>query len=157
MHVFIITQYFPPEIGAASSRWGDFTKILTKKNHKVTVLCESPHYPKSIYYKGYKNQWIKREKISKNLTIIRSKAYASKRDSFIKKIIHYLVFATSAILNFKKVKNYDLIIISSPPLFTGIIGLFYSKFYIHKCTLHLQCLSFVHEVFLLVLFQLYQI
>ncbi len=129
MHVFIITQYFPPEIGAASSRWGDFTKILTKKNHKVTVLCESPHYPKSIYYKGYKNQWTKREKISKNLTIIRSKAYASKRDSFIKKIIHYLVFATSAILNFKKVKNYDLIIISSPPLFTGIIGLFYSKFY----------------------------
>ena len=40
MHVFIITQYFPPEIGASASRWGDYADILIKQNHEVTVLCE---------------------------------------------------------------------------------------------------------------------
>ena len=59
MHVFIITQYFPPEVGAAASRWGDFSNILVNSEHKVTVLCEAPHYPLSNYYKGYKNSFLK--------------------------------------------------------------------------------------------------
>ena len=33
MRVLLITQYFPPEIGAAASRWGDYTKILIEKGH----------------------------------------------------------------------------------------------------------------------------
>ena len=45
MKVLIITQYFPPEIGAAASRWGDYSRILSKNNHDVTVLCEVPNYP----------------------------------------------------------------------------------------------------------------
>ena len=53
MHVFIITQYFPPEIGASASRWGDYTDILIRQNHKVTILCETPHYPNENYFSGY--------------------------------------------------------------------------------------------------------
>ena len=122
MHVFIITQYFPPEIGASSSRWGDYVDILLKQNHQVTVLCEAPHYPHENYYPGYKNKWSLIEKKSSSFTIIRSKAFSSDRKSFLKKLSHYLVFTFSAIVNSKKIKNFDLLIISSPPLFTGIIG-----------------------------------
>ena len=129
MHVFIITQYFPPEIGASASRWGDYSDILLKQNHKVTILCEAPHYPNDSYFSGYTNTWIKVEKKSPNLTIIRSKAYASDRKNFIKKIIHYLVFMISACINFRKVKNFDLLIVSSPPLFTGVIGLLGNFFF----------------------------
>ena len=49
MHFLIVTQYFPPETGALASRWGDFSQILADKNHKVTILCESPHYPNENY------------------------------------------------------------------------------------------------------------
>ncbi len=129
MHVFIITQYYPPEIGAAASRWGDFSKILVNNNHKVTVLCEAPHYPLSNYYAGYKNSWSNIEKPKNNLTVIRSKAYASNRKTFFKKIFHYTVFAISAILNFRKVKKFDLLIVSSPPLFTGLVGIFIRSVY----------------------------
>jgi len=128
MHVFIVTQYFPPEIGASASRWGDYVKILTKQNHKVTVLCEAPHYPSKNYYSGYKNLWSNIERKSSKLTIIRSKAFASNRRSFIKKIAHYSIFMFSAIINSKKVNNFDVLIISSPPLFTGLIGLFLNRF-----------------------------
>tara|TARA_B100001093_G_scaffold176333_1_gene169091 strand:+ start:109 stop:1311 length:1203 start_codon:yes stop_codon:yes gene_type:complete len=123
MHVFIITQYYPPEIGASASRWSDYTQILLKQNHKVTVLCEAPHYPHKKYYPGYKNKWCYIEKRSTRFTIVRSKAFSSDRKSFFKKISHYLVFMLSAIVNSKKIKDFDLLIISSPPLFTGIIGL----------------------------------
>ena len=129
MNVLIITQYFPPEIGASASRWGDFSEILIKNEYKVTVLCEAPHYPNKTFFPGYKNSWCHIEKKSENLTIVRSKTFASDRKSFMKKITHYFVFMISAAINYRKIKKQDLIIISSPPLFTGAIGLFLKRVY----------------------------
>ncbi len=127
MHVFLITQYFPPEIGAAATRWGDYVKILTQKGHRVTVLCEMPNYPLGTYFPGYKRQGVKRENISPNLTIIRSFAWANDRKTLIKKLGHYIIFMFSAFINALKIKNYDVLIISSPPLFSGVIGAIISK------------------------------
>jgi len=127
MHVFLITQYFPPEIGAAATRWGDYTGILIKQGHRVTVLCEMPNYPLGKYYPGYKRQWVKREYISPNLTIIRSFTWATDRKSIIKKLGNYLVFMLSGLINALKIKNYDVLIVSSPPLFAGVIGAIISK------------------------------
>jgi len=127
MHVFIITQYFPPEIGAAATRWGDYTNILVKQGHRVTVLCEMPNYPLGEYFPGYKRQWVKREHISPNLTVIRSFTWATNRRSMTKRLGNYLVFMLSGLINALKVKNYDVLIISSPPLFTGVIGAIIAK------------------------------
>jgi len=127
MHVFLITQYFPPEIGAASSRWGDYVDLLIKQGNKVTVLCEIPNYPKGNYFSGYKRAWVKKDIISPELTIIRSAAFATDRKSNWKKLIHYFVFTFSALFNAFKVRSYDLVIISSPPLFVGLIGVILNK------------------------------
>ncbi len=128
MHVFIITQYYPPELGASASRWSDYSKILIDQGHKVTILCEAPHYPQNKYYTGYSNHWVSVENKTPGLTVIRSKAFSSNRKTTIKKLSHYLIFMFSAIINSKKVSNFDLLIISSPPLFTGVIGLFLKFF-----------------------------
>ena len=134
MHVFLVTQYFPPEIGAAATRWGDYTNILVKQGHRVTVLCEMPNYPLGEYFPGYKRQWVKREYISPNLTIIRSFTWATDRKSMIKKLGNYLVFMLSGLINAFKIKNYDVLIISSPPLFVGVIGAIIAKIKsIHFC------------------------
>jgi glycosyltransferase involved in cell wall biosynthesis len=127
MHVLLITQYFPPEIGAAATRWGDYVQILIQKGHRVTVLCEMPNYPLGSYFPGYKRQWVKREKVSPDLTIIRSFAWANNRSSAIKKLGHYLIFMLSGLINAFKLRNYDVLIISSPPLFVGVIGAIISK------------------------------
>jgi len=127
MHVFLITQYFPPEIGAAATRWGDYTDILVKQGHRVTVLCEMPNYPLGEYFPGYKRQWVKKEYISQNLTIIRSFTWATDRRSIIKKLGNYLIFMLSGLINALKIKNYDILIISSPPLFAGVIGAIIAK------------------------------
>ncbi len=127
MNVLIITQYYPPETGALASRWGDFSQIMSKEKHEVTVLCESPHYPNDSYYVGFKNSFLNIKTEGKSLNVFRTKAFASNRKTTLKKMIHYLVFMTSAILNIKKIKNYDHLIISSPPLFTGIIGVYVKK------------------------------
>ena len=127
MHFFLITQYFHPEIGAAASRWGDYVKLLIDKGHKVTVLCEMPNYPQGIFFDGYKNQWSKKEILSNNLTIIRSGVWANNRKSTFKLLGNYLSFVFTGLINSFKIKNYDLIIISSPPLFVGIIAIVLKK------------------------------
>ena len=136
MHVFLITQYFHPEIGAAASRWGDYVKLLIEKGHKVTVLCEMPNYPYGKLFDGYKNQWFKKEILSNNLIIIRSGVWANNRKSKLKLLGNYLSFAFTGLINSFKVKNYDLVIISSPPLFVGIIAIVLKR--IKKCLILLD-------------------
>ena len=131
MHLFLITQYFKPEIGAAASRWGDYVKLLIDKGHKVTVLCEIPNYPKGKFFEGYKNQWSKKEILSNNLTIVRSGVWANNRQSTFKLLGNYLSFVFTGLINSFKIRNYDLVIISSPPLFVGIIAIALKK--IKKC------------------------
>ena len=136
MHFFLITQYFPPEIGAAASRWGDYVKLLIEKGHKVTVLCEMPNYPQGKFFDGYKNQWFKKEIITNNLTIIRTGVWANNRKSKIKLLGNYLSFALTGLINSFKIKNYDLVIVSSPPLFVGIIAIVLKR--IKKCSILLD-------------------
>jgi glycosyltransferase involved in cell wall biosynthesis len=128
MHLFLVTQYYPPEIGAAASRWGDYVKLLIKKGHKVTVLCQTPNYPSGTIFDGYKNKWFNKNKLSENLTIIRSGVWVNNRSSKIKLLGSYLTFALIGIINSTRVKDYDLVIVSSPPLFVGLIGIFLKKF-----------------------------
>jgi len=100
---------------------------LVKQGHHVTVVCEMPNYPLGEYFPGYKRQWVKREHMSPNLTIIRSFTWANDRKSMIKKLGNYLIFMLSGLINALKIKNYDVLIISSPPLFTGMIGAIIAK------------------------------
>ncbi len=123
MRVFLITQYFPPEIGAAASRWGDYVDILAQQGHQVTVLCGMPNYPYGNRFDGYNQYWVKREQLSPNLRVIRSGVWANDRRSTVKMLGNYLSFACTGLLNALKIRNQDIIILSSPPLFLGLIGL----------------------------------
>ena len=129
MHIFLVTQYFPPEVGAAPSRWGDYVQIMLSRGHKVTVLCEIPNYPYGKFFSGYKFRWIKKETISKNFIIYRSAVFANDRSTSVKKLLHYLSFAFSSIINSFRVKKFDLLIISSPPIFIGFVGIIQKKNY----------------------------
>ena len=127
MHIFLVTQYFPPEIGASASRWGDYIQIMLSKGHRVTVLCEIPNYPYGKFFRGYNFRWIKKETINNNFIIYRSAVFCNDRSTTFKKLLHYLSFSFSAIINSMKVKNFDLLIISSPPIFVGLVGIFQKK------------------------------
>ena len=138
MRVLLIAQYFPPEIGAAASRWGDYVDILVQRGHKVTVLCGMPNYPRGKRFDGYNNLWVKRERKSSNLRIIRSAVWANDRKSTFKMLGNYLSFAFSGVINAMKIRNVDLIVLSSPPLFVGIIGMMLSSIRKYKMLLDVR-------------------
>ena len=44
----LLSQYFPPEIGATQSRMQAFAEYLAARGHQVTVICEFPNHPHGV-------------------------------------------------------------------------------------------------------------
>ncbi|MEK9132214.1 MAG: hypothetical protein AAB606_00690 [Patescibacteria group bacterium] len=64
MKILFISQYYPPETGAASNRIGYFAQFLAKKDHTVSVLTTTPNYPEGKVYDGYKNKFSAKTKMA---------------------------------------------------------------------------------------------
>ena len=55
MRILILTQYYPPEVGAAQNRLSSLATSLREAGHTVTVLTALPNYPNWTIYEDYKN------------------------------------------------------------------------------------------------------
>jgi len=127
MRILILTQYFPPEVGAAQNRLSHLATSLREAGHTVTVLTALPNYPKGTIYEGYKNR-IMLSEIKDGVTIIRTWLYTKQNLQFIARLIHYLSFSVLALfVSVFKVSRQDIVITECPPLFAGIAGWLISK------------------------------
>lgn len=127
MKILFLTQYCPPEVGAPQNRIFEFAKWLKKFGHEVTILTAMPNYPKGEIFEQYKGKKIVKEEID-GIKIVRTRIYVSKEKSFVKRLMNYLSFTfTSVLEGAKHIENQDMIITESPPLFLGWSGYVLSK------------------------------
>jgi len=123
--IFIITSYFPPEIGAASNRIFHLADGLQRRNFKVTVITPLPNYPTGKIFEGYRAKF-KTSTTENNLTIHRLWIYASNSKNKIKRLITMLSYSFSLIWFFIWHNIPKTVIVQSPPLlvaFTYILFL----------------------------------
>ena len=62
--VLIISNYYPPETGAAANRIQHLAEGLSKHNKNVSVLCPLPNYPQGKIFESYKGSFRKTEQIN---------------------------------------------------------------------------------------------
>lgn len=129
MKILYITQYFHPEIGATTNRALANIRYLSKKGHDVTVLTEMPNHPKGIIFDGYKGKMFMTESMEE-FKIKRVWVFTSVKKNFVTRLLFYITFAIlgslSAIFRWGK---YDIVYVTSPPLFVGMIGLVLKFFF----------------------------
>ncbi|MEA3286944.1 MAG: glycosyltransferase family 4 protein [Candidatus Marinimicrobia bacterium] len=139
MKILIITQYYPPEIGAAATRWSEYAGIMTSRGHQVTVLSELPNYPSGTIAAGYpKFKYFTEESTDPLLRVIRTPVWANPRKTTLQRLGFFISFMISATLRALLLPQYDLIIVSSPPLFVGLIATFLRPFKKAKYVLDLR-------------------
>ena len=124
MHILLIHQYFLQKNGSGGSRFNEMTKHWTEDGHKVTVLSGMIYHNSGQKYNEYKGKYFVDEKYSQSIRVIRCHDSKSGQKSFLSRLKVYLVFVLSSLYAgiFKAKETYDVILVTSPPLFVGITG-----------------------------------
>jgi len=121
MHILLIHQFFLEDGEGGGSRWNEMSRIWVREGHQVTVLAGMGHYMgrKSEEYKG---QYFFRKINNGNVTVIRSYVSYDYNKSFLGRLRGYLSFTFSSIWAgiFYAKDRYDVILVTSPPLFIAI-------------------------------------
>ncbi|PBQ30743.1 glycosyltransferase WbuB [Sphingobacteriaceae bacterium] len=127
MKLLILTQYFPPEVGAPQNRLFELAVRLFKSGVDVTVLTAMPNYPQMQIYETYKGKNYFYEEME-GLKVHRSSIYASKSKSIVNRLRNYFSFVwSSARIGNKKLGSFDFLLCESPPLFLGYSALYLAR------------------------------
>jgi len=126
--ILYITQYYPPEVGAGAVRSNIMSRYLSEDGWEVDVVCERPNYPTGILPDEYKSEWCYEEKVNKNLTVHRIWAIANQRKNVWEQMLFFVSFMLSSFFYvLANPKNYDIVYVTSPPIFAAISGYLLSK------------------------------
>ena len=127
MKLLILTQYFPPEVGAPQNRLFELAIRLKKMGVNVTVLTAMPNYPQMKIYDGYEGKNYMYEEIE-GIPVHRASIYLPKNKSIIQRLLNYFSFVySSAQVGKNRIGDVDVIMCESPPLFLGYSALYLKR------------------------------
>lgn len=129
MRILLVHQYFLEKQDAGGSRFNEMTKIWAAEGHHVTVLAGMIHANASKKYPRYRGKFFHKEEYEPNITVLRCHVSESYNVNFLGRLWGYFSFVFSSLLGyFLNLKGpFDLVLVTSPPLFVGITGLVISK------------------------------
>lgn len=113
--ILIITQYYPPEIGAASNRICHLAEGLAKRGYNVSVATPLPNYPTGNIFEAYKGKR-KTIKVENSVEVNRLWIYPSNSKSKVLRLFSMLSYSMSLIWFFISTKIPKTVIVQSPPL-----------------------------------------
>lgn len=138
MNILLIHQYFLEEDDPGGSRWNELTRVWTDMGHSVTVLGGMMHYNGSEKREEYKGKHFVQKKQGA-VNVWRCHVSESYNKHFVGRLWGYFSFMFSSLYAglFKAKGKFDVVIVTSPPLFVGASGYLVSR---------LRRMPFVFEV-----------
>ena len=121
MKLLIVTQYFPPEVGAPQNRLFELALRMIQEGVEIHVLTAMPNYPIGEIFEAYQNKKYHFEMMD-GIHVHRAGIYATKSKSISKRLRNYFSFVYSSLhIGKKHLKgNFDFVLCESPPLFLGM-------------------------------------
>jgi len=125
MKILYYSHFFKPETGAASVRADYFVKSLRNAGHEVLVISPKPSYPLGKIFDGFKGKIVVKNE-TENITYLPIWFVGSH--SLIGRLLSYISYFKFSLIYilFNSFKP-DVVISSSPPIFTSLAALIYSK------------------------------
>jgi glycosyltransferase involved in cell wall biosynthesis len=128
MKLLILTQYFPPEMGAPQSRLFELAQELIKLGWDVSVITAKPNYPTGRIFEEYKRNAKRKREFVDGIFVQRVPLFPSKSSKILPRLVSYISFTISSLyaaLIFQE--KPDVVWVESPPLFIGITAMIYGR------------------------------
>lgn len=119
--ILIISNYYPPEKGAAANRIEQLALKLHQNNYKVSVICPLGNYPKGELFPEYKGKFSVTE-TRDNITVKRLWIYPSVSKNILVRILSVLSFSMSLFFYLLFKKTPHKVVVQSPPLLLSFIS-----------------------------------
>jgi glycosyltransferase involved in cell wall biosynthesis len=119
--ILIISNYYPPEKGAAANRIEQLALKLHQNNYKVTVLCPLGNYPKGELFPEYKGKFWVTENL-RNITVKRLWIYPSVSKNIFKRTLSVLSFSSMLFFYLLCKKTPHKVVVQSPPLLLSFVS-----------------------------------
>lgn len=124
MNILLIHQYFKEQDLAGGVRFNQMTKVWMEQGHNITVIAGTIHgNASSRVNENFKGRFVTKTD-QDGITVWRCYVSESYNSGFWGRLWGYFSFIFSGLYAglFKVGSNYDVILVSSPPLFVGIIA-----------------------------------
>ena len=118
MRFLFLTQYFPPEVGAAQLRLLAVARELRALGHEVEVVTGLPNYPTGRIFPAYRRKFYVRESLY-GITVHRLWLYPAQ-GSGVRRLANYASFTLSSLYGLLRARRPDYLFVESPPLFLGV-------------------------------------
>ena len=123
MRILLIHQYFLEKNDGGGSRFNELTKIWSQMGHHTTVIAGMVHYNTGVKHVKYKGKFFHKDAhFHKNVDVIRCHVSEIYNLNFIGRLWAYFSFVFSSLYAglFKTNAKFDLILVTSPPLFRDL-------------------------------------
>ncbi|MFW5700196.1 MAG: glycosyltransferase family 4 protein [Cyclobacteriaceae bacterium] len=129
MRILLIHQYFLERDDPGGSRFNEMTRYWSEQGHDITVLAGMIHANKSKKRPEYKGKYIVNKK-QDGITVLRCHVSETYNTNFAGRLWGYFSFVISSVIAglFKTKGKFDLILVTSPPLFVGVTAFILSIF-----------------------------
>lgn len=126
MKLTILTQYYPPEVGAPQARLSELASHFVQRGHDAVVLTAMPNYPTGRVHDGYGGLFLRER--SAGVDVLRTFIYPTQKAEFTHRLANYFSFVlSSSICGSFALKRSDYLLVESPPLFLGLAGFWLSR------------------------------
>jgi len=137
LNILLVTDPYPPEIRAISVMMQELAEFLYKNGNSITVLTSMPQLK---LIDSTTKADLPKHRVENGVNVIRAKIPFQNKNGFIFKALSQILSIPVLYKTYKLNNNetIDIIIVYSPPLPLGIIGIIFKKIYGSKFLLNIQ-------------------
>jgi len=119
MRILFLTDNYPPETNAPAVRTWEHSREWAAAGHDVTVVTGFPNFPTGKVYDGYRNRMRQVEHLD-GVRVVRVWTYVAPNRGTLRRALDYLSFFTSAVPAALAEQRPDVVVGTSPQLFTAL-------------------------------------
>jgi glycosyltransferase involved in cell wall biosynthesis len=135
--ILLVSNYFPPEKGAASNRMWSLAEGLSRNGYEVHVVCPLPNYPQGVIFTGFKGSFYKKKKKG-SIAIHRLWLWPSNSSNKFIRLLSMISFSLSLTFFFILKAVPKKVFIQYSPVFVGFTGVLWAWIFRKKIILNVS-------------------